>query len=59
MAPTAGEAGRARLTGGHIHQLSTIQHLDGLGAVEIALPGGDDNGGDAIADQIAERAPSR
>src|SRR5712671_1438737 len=40
----------------HIHHLAAIQHLVRLGAVEIALPGGDHDGGDAVADQVAERA---
>src|SRR6266481_3446040 len=44
------------LARGHIDHFVAVEHLPSLGSVEVAFPGGDDDGGDAIADQIAERA---
>src|SRR5437660_9658282 len=44
------------LTRGHIDHFVAVEHLPCLGAVEIAFPGGDHDGRDAIADQVAERA---
>jgi hypothetical protein len=43
----------------HIHQLGSVENPLRLGPIEIDFRCGHDNGGDAIADQIAERAPSR
>src|SRR6202048_593112 len=43
----------------HIHQLGSVENPLRLGPIEIDFRCGHDNGGDAIADQIAERALSR
>jgi hypothetical protein len=40
----------------HIHQLFAIKHAPRLGVVEVAFPCRDDDGGHAVADQVAERA---
>ena len=47
------------LTCRNVHQFVAIEHALRVGEVEVAFPCGDDDGGDAIADQIAERAPCR
>jgi hypothetical protein len=43
----------------HIHQFFVLTNPLLLGVIEIVFPCGNHNGGDAIADQIAERAPCR
>jgi hypothetical protein len=41
---------------GDVDKFGAIEHLASLFAIEIAFPGGNDDGCDAVADQIAERA---
>jgi hypothetical protein len=45
-----------KLSRRHVDQFVAVKDVLGLGAVEVALPGRNDDGGDAVADQIAERA---
>jgi hypothetical protein len=47
---------RVKLSSGHVDQLMAIEHLSGLGAVQVAFPGGNRGGRDAIADQVARGA---
>src|SRR5258707_9749956 len=46
----------SRLTRGHVDQFVAVENVLCLVAVEIAFPSRNDHGGNAVADQIAERA---
>jgi hypothetical protein len=44
------------LTCGYVHHLNAVEHLMGLVTIEVAFPCRHHDGGDAVADQVAECA---